>query len=506
MKIQKLLLWESSPRSPLAVLLSLLCFFANALIDGNTQTSARVYFGCFAMAALVVGISLERRFISEDTPELDVLDMAPGMITVVGTAIESLITLNTKRFIRQIVIVTSFIVTILLALEYYNDGDLFAMWKWWKRKRAKRSNKPYGNSKSRKRKIFRFEEGSFIQRYEGGKRLGSGYFGTVVLVTDKSKLIKADNESRCFAAKCVNRAKLTYDEELQVRSEVAILTQIHQKHPYIVNLYDFYDEPTHFYLVLELMRGGELFDRIKRKEKYFEKDARVVVRTLASALSFLHNLDIVHRDLKPENILMESEGSKSRIKIADFGFARKVGKGCVTACGTPNYVAPEIVDGSVYGMTVDVWALGVITYILLGGFPPFHDENRPKLFRRIRQGEYSFPDPYFRLVSFQAQDFIRKCLTVDVKQRITAEEILEHPWVVGTNRMKPSMSSERMDSEVMEGAPELAMTQGLIQLFNARQRLRAGILAAIAANRMQAIVNLVRNESMRKENAKTNGG
>ena len=260
----------------------------------------------------------------------------------------------------------------------------------------------------------------------------------------------------------------------------------------VKHLFEFFDEPTHFFLVLELMRGGELFERIFRKETYFEKDAKAIVKSIACALEFLHGMDIVHRDLKPENILLETDSRTSRIKIADFGFARKVGKGCTTACGTPNYVAPEIVNGSFYGKTVDVWALGVVIYILVSGFPPFHHQHRPTLFKMIREGQYSFPNPYFNMVSFQAQDLIKQCLTVDVNERITASEVLRHPWLGGLQQKKASLQPFSVANETNSIALNGAVSQ--MRLFNARKRLRASIIAAMATNRLQSIVELIRND------------
>jgi len=478
------------------VLLSFLCSLAALMLDAESQPAARVYFGCFAISALIIGTSVEKRFISESIQELDYTDIASGVLLVLGTALEREVEGQLRDIVRVLFLLIPFGITTVLLVEYYADKDLVSLFRRLRNKRTKRRSKKSKPESRYQVRLPRLPEGSFRAKYEVGKKLGKGFFGTVVVAMDRA-ISKSDDEYRCFAAKCIPKIKLTGDDEQQVRNEIAVLNDIKEQNPYIINIYDSFEEPSHFYIVLELMRGGELFDRIVKKQKYFEKDARIVVRTLASALSFLHGQGIVHRDLKPENILMESEGSNSRIKLADFGFARRVENGCTTACGTPDYVAPEIIDGSVYGVSVDIWALGVITYILLSGQRPFAEENRPKLFKKIRKGEYSMHGRHFQLISIEALDLIRKCLTVNAKHRITADEIMEHRWmcVQGTSeqRLRRMQNSERLDADVApNGVPELAAAHSGIKLFNARQRLRAGILAAIAANKMSTIVELVK--------------
>ena len=161
-------------------------------------------------------------------------------------------------------------------------------------------------------------------------------------------------------------------------------------HPNIVKLYDFFDEKRYYYMAIELMEGGELFERIVKKTFYNEKEARDLIRILLDALAYLHHRHIVHRDLKPENLLLKSPYNDFDIKLADFGFAKKVnGKSLDTQCGTPGYVAPEILKGAKYGTEVDMWSCGVIVYILLGGYPPFHDDNHAILYRKIKAADYT---------------------------------------------------------------------------------------------------------------------
>ena len=157
------------------------------------------------------------------------------------------------------------------------------------------------------------------------------------------------------------------------------------KHPHIVELREVFDTKKTFYMVMELMSGGELFERIVSKSKYSEREASDVARKIASALKFCHDQNVVHRDLKPENLLYTDTTEAAEIKIADFGFAKLIAadKVMATACGTPGYVAPEVLNNEPYTSKVDMWSLGVIIYILLCGFPPFYDENNAALFKQV---------------------------------------------------------------------------------------------------------------------------
>jgi len=155
------------------------------------------------------------------------------------------------------------------------------------------------------------------------------------------------------------------------------------------------------YIVLELMNGGELFDRILEKECYSEKEAAETIRPIVDAIRYCHEKEIIHRDLKPENLLYEANDMHSIIKISDFGLARFVQKDdlATTACGTPSYVAPEVVKGHPYGKEIDYWSIGIILYIMLCGFPPFYSESNKELFQMIRDCDYAFPSPYWDNIS-----------------------------------------------------------------------------------------------------------
>jgi len=203
-------------------------------------------------------------------------------------------------------------------------------------------------------------------------------------------------------------------------------------HPNIIKLKEVYEDRKRLILVLEFMKGGELLQHIRRKKFYSEKEASSIIQKVIEAAAYLHKNGVVHRDLKPENLLFTSEEDDAELKIADFGFARYIGEGVLqTPCGSPAYVAPEIVNEEDYNKAVDMWSIGVILYILLCGFPPFYHDNTEKIFVQIKEGKFSFPDPYWTKVSASAKELVSLLLKVDPKERITAEDALKHPWITG---------------------------------------------------------------------------
>jgi len=221
---------------------------------------------------------------------------------------------------------------------------------------------------------------------------------------------------------------------------VAILRRV--RHPNIIQLVEEMDFPTELFLVMELVKGGDLFDAISSTSKYTERDASSMVRDLASALAYLHHLDIVHRDIKPENLLLvERAGGAHSLKLGDFGLAQEVQGPLYAVCGTPTYVAPEILGGTGYGVKVDIWAAGVITYILLCGFPPFAspDNNQEDLFDRILSGYFEFTPPYWDEISEAARELIMAMLQVDPEARFSAEEVLIHPWIAEDEALENDM-------------------------------------------------------------------
>ncbi|XP_071624305.1 calcium/calmodulin-dependent protein kinase type 1G isoform X1 [Heliangelus exortis] len=266
--------------------------------------------------------------------------------------------------------------------------------------------------------------------------LGSGAFSEVFLVKHRST-------GKLFALKCIKKSPLTRDSSLD--NEIAVLRKI--KHENIVTLEDIYESTTHYYLVMQLVSGGELFDRILERGVYTEKDASVVIHQVLTAVKYLHENGIVHRDLKPENLLYLTPEENSKIMITDFGLSKMEQNGIMsTACGTPGYVAPEVLAQKPYSKAVDCWSIGVITYILLCGYPPFYEETESKLFEKIKEGYYEFESPFWDDISESAKDFIRHLLEKNPTTRFTCEEALRHPWINGNTALHrdiyPSVSAQ----------------------------------------------------------------
>ncbi|XP_057186563.1 serine/threonine-protein kinase DCLK2 isoform X4 [Triplophysa rosa] len=263
---------------------------------------------------------------------------------------------------------------------------------------------------------------TILDKYKIGKVIGDGNFAVVKECVERCT-------GKEFALKIIDKNKCRGKEHL-IENEVAVLRRV--KHPNIIMLIEEVDTPTELYLVMELVKGGDLFDAITSSTKYTERDASAMVFNLAAALKYLHRMSIVHRDIKPENLLVceYPDGTKS-LKLGDFGLATVVEGPLYTVCGTPTYVAPEIIAESGYGLKVDIWAAGVITYILLCGFPPFRSENnfQEDLFDQILVGRLEFPSPFWDNITDSAKELIGHMLHVNVEARYTAEDVLCHHWV-----------------------------------------------------------------------------
>ncbi|KAM9027142.1 serine/threonine-protein kinase DCLK2 isoform 2-T2 [Ara ararauna] len=276
---------------------------------------------------------------------------------------------------------------------------------------------------------------TILEKYKVGKVIGDGNFAVVKECVERST-------GKEFALKIIDKAKCCGKEHL-IENEVSILRQV--KHPNIIMLIEEMDTPTELYLVMELVKGGDLFDAITSSTKYTERDGSAMVYNLASALKYLHGLNIVHRDIKPENLLVceYPDGTKS-LKLGDFGLATVVEGPLFTVCGTPTYVAPEIIAETGYGLKVDIWAAGVITYILLCGFPPFRSENnlQEDLFDQILVGKLEFPSPYWDNITDSAKELISLMLHVNAEARYTAAQILSHPWVSDDASQENNMQAE----------------------------------------------------------------
>ncbi|XP_072747168.1 uncharacterized protein [Anoplolepis gracilipes] len=258
--------------------------------------------------------------------------------------------------------------------------------------------------------------------YTVGHVIGDGNFAVVRHCIHKSTGTE-------YAMKIVDKYKCQ-GKETMLASEVAILRQV--CHPNIISLIAEQETADQLFLVMELVKGGDLFDAIAAATKFSEAEASVMIGHLTSALAYLHSHHIVHRDVKPENLLVEMDGSHVRcLKLGDFGLAQVVREPLYTVCGTPTYVAPEILAETGYGLKIDVWAAGVILYILLCGFPPFVsvENEQEELFERILSGQYEFTSPYWDTVSDSAKQLISNMLQAQPELRFSAEDVLDHPWL-----------------------------------------------------------------------------
>ncbi|KAH9507902.1 Serine/threonine-protein kinase dclk1 [Bulinus truncatus] len=272
---------------------------------------------------------------------------------------------------------------------------------------------------------------TLTNKYEIGPLIGTGNFAIVLECKDKKT-------QRKFALKIINRETCKGKEKM-IDNEVRILRCV--KHPNIIRLIEDFSNQLQIFYVMELVKGGDLFDAIASSSaKYTEEDASGMLFNLASALEYLHSLHIVHRDVKPENILLrEHEDGTKSLKLGDFGLATEVKGPLFTVCGTPTYVAPEVIAESGYGVKIDVWSTGVITYILLCGFPPFSSptDNQDELFDLIMGGNYDFISPYWDDVTASAKSLISGMLNVNPDNRLSASQVLQHPWVSVNSAQSP---------------------------------------------------------------------
>ncbi|XP_061443045.1 serine/threonine-protein kinase DCLK3 isoform X1 [Rhineura floridana] len=258
--------------------------------------------------------------------------------------------------------------------------------------------------------------------YEIGRTIGDGNFAVVMECHHRST-------DQNYAMKIIDKSKLKGKEDM-LENEILIIKSL--SHPNIVSLIEVFETDAEIYLILEYVPGGDLFDAIIESVKFTECDAAVMIMDLCEALVYIHSKNIVHRDLKPENLLVQRNPDKTTtLKLADFGLAKQVTKPIFTVCGTPTYVAPEILAENGYGLEVDMWATGVILYILLCGFPPFrsHERDQEELFRIIQVGHYEFLSPYWDNISAAAKDLISRLLVVDPQKRYTAQQVLQHLWI-----------------------------------------------------------------------------
>lgn len=312
------------------------------------------------------------------------------------------------------------------------------------------------------------DEEMFSDNYTWGEQIGIGTFSVVHEVVNV-------HTNDVFAAKRVSRKDLHPSDAVALHDEIAALQQVADCE-HIVKLFDVYDEPDHTYLVLECMRGGDLIDRIIEKRHYTEFDAKEVSRKLLLAVEYCHQKKIANRNLKPENLLLKA-GSDTDVKISDFGYAKTVTfPNCLrTQCGTEGYVAPEILEHRPsYDIPCDMWSLGVIIYIVLGGYRPFRGEGE-EVMRQIRYGEYKFHKRYWSHVSDDAKNLITRMLTVDPEKRITAKAALKSRW------MKAEQST-LAGNELSTNMQDLKSLKA-----EAKAKMKTAVNTIIATNKLQSL-------------------
>uniref|UniRef100_A0A6J0UJ16 calcium/calmodulin-dependent protein kinase n=1 Tax=Pogona vitticeps TaxID=103695 RepID=A0A6J0UJ16_9SAUR len=303
----------------------------------------------------------------------------------------------------------------------------------------------------------------FTDEYQLYEEIGKGAFSVV------RRCVKLCTGHE-YAAKIINTKKLSARDHQKLEREARICRLL--KHSNIVRLHDSISEEGFHYLVFDLVTGGELFEDIVAREYYSEADASHCIQQILEAVLHCHQMGVVHRDLKPENLLLASKCKGAAVKLADFGLAIEV-QGDQQAwfgfAGTPGYLSPEVLRKEAYGKPVDIWACGVILYILLVGYPPFWDEDQHKLYQQIKAGAYDFPSPEWDTVTPEAKNLINQMLTINPAKRITAHEALKHPWVC----QRSTVASMMHRQETVE----------CLKKFNARRKLKGAILTTMLATR-----------------------
>ncbi|XP_057674276.1 calcium/calmodulin-dependent protein kinase type II subunit beta isoform X1 [Corythoichthys intestinalis] len=303
----------------------------------------------------------------------------------------------------------------------------------------------------------------FTDEYQLYEELGKGAFSVV------RRCVKVCSGQE-YAAKIINTKKLSARDHQKLEREARICRLL--KHSNIVRLHDSISEEGFHYLLFDLVTGGELFEDIVAREYYSEADASHCIQQILEAVLHCHQMGVVHRDLKPENLLLASKCKNAAVKLADFGLAIEV-QGDQQAwfgfAGTPGYLSPEVLRKEAYGKPVDIWACGVILYILLVGYPPFWDEDQHKLYQQIKAGAYDFPSPEWDTVTPEAKNLINQMLTIHPAKRITAQEALKHPWVC----QRSTVASMMHRQETVE----------CLKKFNARRKLKGAILTTMLVSR-----------------------
>lgn len=303
--------------------------------------------------------------------------------------------------------------------------------------------------------------------YTMGRVLGEGAFAQVRIATD-------NETGERFAVKVLDKARFDDAEKGFLLKEINILKSV--RHEHITEVYDLFDTKSTMYIVMEFMEGGELFDIIADAGHFSEKQASEVTKKVLIAVAYLHENGIVHRDIKPENVLCKTKKWPLDVKLADFGLANFAEDGEVeennmtTMIGTPGYVAPEVVKREKYGAPVDMWAVGVILYIMLSGKMPFYGRDDVECLRRIALGKYSFPKAEWSKVSPEASSLVKALLQLDPDKRLTARAALQHPWLTDVDHL----SSKPIDND-------------LTGIHSTRRKFRKAVMAAVTIERIKGL-------------------
>eukprot|EP00928_Gymnodinium_smaydae_P028442 TRINITY_DN21695_c1_g1_i1.p1 TRINITY_DN21695_c1_g1~~TRINITY_DN21695_c1_g1_i1.p1 ORF type:complete len:348 (-),score=64.60 TRINITY_DN21695_c1_g1_i1:68-1111(-) len=326
--------------------------------------------------------------------------------------------------------------------------------------------------------VYDGEDFNRIYEVDESYYLGTGKFSVVHMCWRRSQPEKR-YALKVITTKADDHASLT-----RIYEEISIM-KVLGNHPAMMQLVDMDESlPATIRLVLELCEGGELYDRIQQKQFYPEREAKVLVKNLTEAVAYVHSRGVMHRDLKPENILLASRVSNTDLKISDFGLARMAKDfprrlpRSHSICGSDFYLAPEVIKQEEYGREIDVWATGVITYVVLSGSLPFFHQVLHKLYRQIVERDMSFPEQAWKAVSRGAQDFILRLLQVRPGDRLSAEQAMNHPWLRDVNPAQSFSSSQaeirgaavRHAPQPLEHAHRVAAQGASGQSFPAEQR------------------------------------
>lgn len=315
-----------------------------------------------------------------------------------------------------------------------------------------------------------FKPGNVEDFYEIGELLGSGHFGQVRRVCERST-------GTSYAAKFLKTLKNVRSglNRAQVEREVSILQGL--RHPNIIALKDLFESRDEVALILELVSGGELFDFIAEKDELLESEAILFMRQILQGLAYLHGQNIGHFDLKPENIMLSEKVSQPNIKLIDFGLAHHLdpGQEYRSTSGTPQYIAPEVIKFDPLSTAADMWSIGVITYILLSGLSPFQGHTDEETLKNVVELQYEFEEGPFKTTSDMAKDFIEKLLVTSPGDRMSASECLLHPWIQPITRKqaaKRNRSSINMKN---------------FKKFNAKRKWKMSFLTVVMCTRLLSL-------------------